>query len=204
MEEHLRYADIEDSQQRSRLTALISEVPELMKVLRHLRAIRLPDYLVGGGAIYQTVWNALTGRPRWYGIKDIDVIYFDDADLSYEAEDRVIRAVLPVAWDLAIPLQIRNQARVHLWFKERFGFSVEPLRCSKEALLRYSTKTHSVAVRLADDDQLHIEAPFGLNDMFSFRVVPNYALDNRITHEKKAARAKALWPEVSVHHWGRR
>ncbi|MBY5879038.1 nucleotidyltransferase family protein [Rhizobium leguminosarum] len=201
MEEHLRYADIEDSQQRSRLASLILQVPELVKVLRHLEAMRLPDYLVGGGAIYQTVWNALTGRPRWYGVKDIDVIYFDDSDLCYEAEDRVIRAVLPVARDLPIPIQIRNQARVHLWFEERFGFSVEPLTCSKDALLRYSTKTHSVAVRLADDDQLHIEAPFGLNDMFSFRVVPNYALDNRNTHEEKAARAKTLWPEVRVHHW---
>ncbi|ANM04958.1 hypothetical protein AMC78_CH02880 [Rhizobium phaseoli] len=201
MEEHLRYADIEDSQQRSRLTSLILQVPELVKVLRHLEAMRLPDYLVGGGAIYQTVWNALTGRPRWYGVKDIDIIYFDDTDLSYEAEDRVIRSVLDVAGDLPIPLQIRNQARVHLWFEERFGFSVEPLTCSKDALLRYSTKTHSVAVRLAGDGQLHIEAPFGLNDMFSFRVVPNYALDNRDTHEEKAARAKTLWPEVSVQHW---
>lgn len=122
MEEHLRYADIDDKQQRSRLASLILQVPELVKVLRHLEAMRLPDYLVGGGAIYQTVWNALTGRPRWYGVKDIDVIYFDDSDLSYEAEDRVIRAVLPVARDLPIPIQIRNQARVHLWFEERFGF----------------------------------------------------------------------------------
>ncbi|MBY3321236.1 nucleotidyltransferase family protein [Rhizobium laguerreae] len=37
--------------------------------------------------------------------------------------------------------------------------------------------------------------------MFSFRVVPNYALDNRHTHEEKAARAKSLWPGVSIHHW---
>lgn len=201
MEDHLRYANLEESQQRSCLTSLTSQVPELMKVLGHLRAMRLPDHLVGGGAIYQTVWNALTGRPRWYGVKDIDVIYFDDTNLSFEAEDRIIRAVLAEIGDLPVPLQIRNQARVHLWFEERFGFAVDPLTCSNDALLRYSTKTHSVAVRLADDDQLHIEAPFGLNDMFSFRVVPNHTLDNHHTHEEKATRVKALWPEVEIHHW---
>ena len=37
--------------------------------------------------------------------------------------------------------------------------------------------------------------------MFSFRLVPNYALDNRETHEKKGARIKAVWPEVAVEPW---
>lgn len=190
MEDHLRYANLGDGQQRTCLTSLLTRVPELMKVLGHLQAMRLPDYLVGGGAIYQTVWNSLTGRHPWYGVKDIDVIYFDDTDLSCEAEDRVIRCVLAEIGDLPVPLQIRNQARVHLWFEERFGFAVDPLTCSKDALLRYSTKTHSVAVRLSDAGLLHREAPFGLDDMFSFRVVPNYTLDNRHTHEEKAARVK--------------
>jgi hypothetical protein len=31
MEEHLRYADIDDKQQRSRLASLILQVPELVK-----------------------------------------------------------------------------------------------------------------------------------------------------------------------------
>ncbi|MBX5135360.1 hypothetical protein HJB80_22310 [Rhizobium lentis] len=56
---------------------------------------------------------------------------------------------------------------------------------------------------MADDDHLHIEAFFGLNEKFSNRVVPNYALDDRNTHEEKAARVKALWPEGSIHHWWR-
>ena len=35
--------------------------------------------------------NHLTDRPLDYGIKDYDLNYFDESDLSYEAEDAVIR-----------------------------------------------------------------------------------------------------------------
>ena len=41
-----------------------------------------------------------------------------------------------------------------------------------------------------------------VDDVFSFRVVPNHVLpNNRIAHEKKAARAKGVWPELTVVPW---
>jgi uncharacterized protein len=60
----------------------------------------------------------MTGRPLDYGIKDYDLGYFDDSDLSYEAEDAVIRRV-KAAFDepLRSTVEVRNQARVHLWFE---------------------------------------------------------------------------------------
>ena len=48
---------------------------------------------------------------------------------------------------------------------------------------------------------LDLVAPFGLDDIFSFRIVPNRAIDNRATHEEKAARAKRQWPEITVIPW---
>ena len=45
------------------------------------------------GAVYQPVLNHLTSRPLDYGIKDFDLAYFDSSDLSYEAEDAIIRRV---------------------------------------------------------------------------------------------------------------
>lgn len=199
--DHLRYAGLCYEHQRQALESIIRETPELMTVLQRLHRIELPDHLVGGGAIYQTVWNVLTRRSRRHGIKDIDVIYFDGSDLSYDAEVRVINALKDLFSDVEIPVEVRNQARVHLWFATRFGFPVSPLTRSKDALLRYCTKAHAVAVRLEDGDRLHIEAPFGLEDVFAFRIAPNYALANRRSHEEKAARAKRVWPEVEVHAW---
>ncbi len=181
--------------------AIIRAEPILMDALERLLAMALPDHYIASGAIYNTVWNSLTGKPPLTGIKDIDVVYFDDGDLSYEAEDAVIKAVDAQLGHLPVPVETRNQARVHLWFPDRFGFSVPPLRSSAESLGRYASKTHAVAARLERDGSLTLEAPFGLDDMFSFRITPNPACDNRRTHHEKGERAKSVWPQVEIVPW---
>ncbi|MGH7062912.1 MAG: nucleotidyltransferase family protein, partial [Stellaceae bacterium] len=49
--------------------------PDLMRLLGVLRGLRLPQWRLVAGCLYQTVWNALTGRARGTGIKDYDLIY---------------------------------------------------------------------------------------------------------------------------------
>jgi hypothetical protein len=76
----------------------------------------LPQWRLVAGCLYQTVWNVLTGRPRGTGIRDYDLIYFDE-DLSWAAEDAVIRRAVATARGCVGPVETRNQARVHLWFE---------------------------------------------------------------------------------------
>ena len=80
-----------ESELRCRLSEIVRATPPLMQVLSAARLLCLPDWLVFSGAVYQPVLNHLTGRPLDYGIKDYDLAYFDVSDLSYEAEDAVIR-----------------------------------------------------------------------------------------------------------------
>jgi hypothetical protein len=76
-----------------RLAAIVRGASSLMQVLTTIRALDLPDWLVMSGAVYQRVLNALTGRPPDYGVRDYDLGYFDASDISYDAEDAVIRRV---------------------------------------------------------------------------------------------------------------
>jgi hypothetical protein len=156
------------------LDAILRATPSLMRVLRCARALDLPDWLVFSGAVYQPVLNALTGRAADYGIKDYDLAYFDAADRSYEAEDVVIRrAATAFDADLAPLVEVRNQARVHLWFEGKFGEAYTPLRDTAEALERFAGVMFAVGVRLEPDDRLTIVAPFGLEDLFALRLRPN-------------------------------
>src|SRR6201987_313509 len=111
-----------ESEFRERTTAVLRATPPLMQVLSVVRRLCLPHWLVFSGAVYQPVLNHLTGRQPDYGIKDYDLGYFDASDLSYEAEDAVIRGV-EAAFDepLRRMVEVRNQARVHLWFPAKFG-----------------------------------------------------------------------------------
>src|SRR5438270_7711442 len=156
-----------------RLGGIVRAAPPLMRVLRTVRSLELPDPLVFSGAVYQRVLNHLTGRDPDYGIKDYDLGYFDP-DTSYDAEDRVIRRVAAAfAPPLREMVEVRNQARVHLWFEGKFGEPYAPLTHTAEALSRFVSPLFAVGVRLEDDDRLTIAAPFGLEDLFALRLAPN-------------------------------
>jgi hypothetical protein len=199
--DHLRYAGLHFEQQRQVFLDIVWADPLLRDALTRARALGLPDWRIVSGALYNSIWNALTGRPSGHGIKDIDLFYCDAADLSYEAEDEVIRAGSATFAGMPIPVEIRNQARVHLWYPEKFGHACPQFASSDQSIANFASKTHAVGVRLDDDGSLDLCAPFGLDDIFSFRITPNRSLDNRATHDEKSARAKRCWPELTVIPW---
>ena len=187
-----------EAERVERLTAIVRAVPTLMRVLRTVRALDLPDWLVFSGAVYQPVLNHLTGRPADYGIRDYDLGYFDASDISYEAEDAIIRRVAAALDpELRSVVEARNQARVHLWFEDHFGEAYTPLSCTAEALERFVSPMFAVGVRLDPADRLHVEAPFGLADLFALRLRPN-PLRPFGNFARIAAGVTARWPEVSV------
>ena len=198
MSNHLRYAGADPATQERALREIIAQSPHLSAWLRSLQQLNLPDSWIVSGAIYNQVWNHLTGRPLLHGIKDVDIFYFDH-DLGYEAEDRAIRRAV-AAFPTDPPVEVRNQARVHLWYPQRFGRPYPQLTRSAQAIDLFALKTHCIGIRLLNGT-LDLYAPFGLDDMFSFRLTPNAALDNRATHEAKAARQMALWPELTFIPW---
>lgn len=185
----------------ARFERIVRADPDLMHLLTAVRPLGLPQWRLVAGCLYQTVWNVLTRRPRGTGIKDYDIAYFDASDVSWEAEDEVIRQVAAATRGFVGPVEIRNQARVHLWFERRFGTPYPPLDGTDAALGRYSSIVHAVGVRLEPDGRLDVVAPFGLDDLFAMVIRPNRALDNRLPHAAKAARVKAIWPEVIVIPW---
>ncbi len=180
------------------LEAVLRRSAPLMTVMRTIRDLDLPDGLIFSGAIYQRVLNHLGDRDLDYGIKDYDVGYFDASDISYEAEDVVIRRVAaafePPLRDL---VEVRNQARVHVWFEGKFGEPYTPLTCSAEALTRFVSPMFAVGVRLEPDDTMTVAAPFGLEDLFARVLRPTPGRGTR-NFPRIAASAKARWPEIEV------
>lgn len=181
------------------LIAHVRANPDLMCVLRVVRSQRLPDWRIVAGAVYQTVWNARTGRPPDYGIKDFDVAYFDASDLSWDAEDVVIRRVL-AAFDepLRSRIEVRNQARVHLWFKDHFGDDYDPLTDTDMMITRFVSPAFAIGIRLEDDDGISVSAPFGLEDTFALTLRPNPHRPLSSAWKSVIEKARNRWPEIVV------
>ena len=173
----------------------------LSRVLTGAAGMGLPGWYLIAGCLYQTVWNVVTGQPPEAGILDYDLAYYDASDLSWESEDAVIQAAGEVFAGRAAPVQVRNQARVHLWYERKFGVPCPPHASSEAAIDTYEATVACLGVRLDPGGQWRIYAPHGLSDVFNLVARPNPVLAPRRVYEAKVARWRQQWPGLTVFPW---
>ncbi|MFF2021962.1 nucleotidyltransferase family protein [Streptomyces sp. NPDC058171] len=183
------------------LRATLSRNDVLTEVLARTAGLQLPGWYVTAGCLFQTVWNVVTDRPPTRGIKDYDVFYFDDHDLSWEAEDAAIQAGRRLFADLPAEVEIRNEARVHLWYEEKFQVPCPPYTSTEAAIDSFAATTCCLGVRVEPDGRWRVYAPHGLSDVFNLVVRPNPVLAPRTVYEAKVARWLGQWPELTVWDW---
>jgi uncharacterized protein len=172
-----------------------------MEVMSRAAALDLPGWYLTAGCLFQTVWNVLTDPPPTYRIKDYDLFYFDDSDLSWEAEDKIIQAAKTIFCEVAPTVEIRNEARVHLWYEHHFGVPCTPYTCTEAAIDSFAATTCCLGVRLEPAGHWRIYAPPGFSDVFNLVVRPNPVLAPRHVYETKTQRWVERWPELTVLPW---
>lgn len=177
--------------------ALALQNPVNVAISDELYRLGLPDAWLVAGCLTQTVWNVLTRRAVDHGISDYDVFYFDP-DTSWDAEDAVIRKLHARLAPLGVKVETRNQARVHLWYPGKHGAPYPPLTRSIDGIDRFLTQNTQVGIRRAGDGYA-VYAPHGFSDVERLIVRPNPSLNfSAASYAVKAARWKALWPEITV------
>ena len=176
---------------------LVLRNPANDALLDELLRLELPDAWLVSGCLAQTIWNLKTGRPVSHGIADYDVFYFDP-DLSWDAEDRVIALLRETADRLGIRVEIRNQARVHLWYGQKHGTLYPALQCSRDGIDRFLTRcTQAGLQRSHKGDRVY--APAGLDELDRMIVRPNFTPNfSAAAYRRKTARWLSLWPELTI------
>jgi hypothetical protein len=175
--------------------ALRNPVNEI--IAGELFRLALPDAWIVSGCLVQSAWNVRTGRALDYGIADYDVFYFDP-DTSWQAEDAVIRKLQGRLIKLGVKIEVRNQARVHLWYPEKHGLPYPALQRSTDGIDRFLTKNTQVGIRRTLDGH-DVYAPNGFDDIADMIVRPNPGPNfSAANYMAKARRWKMLWPEITV------
>lgn len=159
------------------LDAVLAD-PVCAAILERLPALGLADWWLTAGAVFQNVWNAIDGRAPGYGIKDYDVFYFGGSDLSWAAEDAVIHAAADLFSDVAAAIELRNEARVHLWYEQKFGVPCDPFRSATDAIDAFASTTCCVGIS-RDESGTRVYAPHGLKDVLAMHLRPNHRLAPR-------------------------
>ena len=168
-------------------------------ILERLPTLQLPDAWLVAGCLFQTVWNLQDGRAPTAGIKDYDLFYFDGGDLSPEAELAVQQRVHACYQELGITIEAKNQARVHTWYSEWFGFPYPALRNSRDGIDRFLVPCTSVGLQNSQEGEPPIlYAPYGLADLYGGILRPNPLSDHRSLFRQKAISYQQRWEWLRI------
>lgn len=177
---------------------LVLQNPINRILVDRLPKLGLHDVWLVAGCLFQTVWNIKVGRPPAEGIRDYDIFYFNEDDLSWEAENEDIHRVAEQLRDLAISVELKNQARVHLWYSERFGPGYPQLRSSQDGIDRFLISCTRVGIHVDEAGALKLYAPGGLEEMYEGVLRPNPMNPRADLFAAKAESYRARWPWLRI------
>jgi uncharacterized protein len=193
-------SELSIDEQAAELERIVRLNPAVAAILERMERLALPDCWLAAGALFQTVWNVLSERDPQAGIRDYDLNYFDASDLSWEAEDAAITAAMTQLNGIEAEIEIRNEARVHLWYEEKFGVPCPPYRSTRHAISTFPNCSSCVGMRVVDG-RCQVFAPFGLTDLFRMTTRPNPALAPESVYTAKTERWAREWPALTVLPW---
>jgi hypothetical protein len=148
-----------------RLSRWISEDPLRCHVLTCVAALELPDMWVAAGFVRNLAWDRLHAYTTLSPLSDIDVIYFNTADLS-AAADLALEDQLR-ALDSSLPWSVKNQARMHLRNQD------PPYQSSLDAMSYWIEVETALAARLLPGGEIEVVSPFTQTGLFELCVTPN-------------------------------
>lgn len=168
-------------------------------ILARLPALQLPDAWLVAGCLFQTVWNLPLGRAPDAAIRDYDLFYFDDSDLSADAEAAVARRCARSLGDLGAVIEVKNQARVHTWYRDCFGHDYAASRNSRDGIDRFLVRCTCVGLQAgAAGEAPVVYAPNGLDALYEGVLEPNPRCDHPALFARKAADYRARWPQLRI------
>ncbi len=183
---------------RQELIAIVEASPWFMNALAAVASLHLASWCIGAGAVRNLVWDRLHGHTEPSLLTDIDVAYFDAADLNPKTEANLQSALH--SREPEVPWEVTNQAAVHLWFEGYFGHPVQPLTSLQEAVATWPEYATSVGVTLDDKSRIEIIAPWGLEDLFGIKIRRNPTRVSPQTYLQRTEQKQysQRWPKVEV------
>lgn len=151
------------------LNNLLKSDPYLLSILKTVETLHLNDCWIAAGIFRNKVWDSLHNVQT--ETNDIDVIYFDEADTSIQAE-KILEAKLNKLMPNQ-PWSVKNQARMHL------KNNLPPYLCSFDGVANFPETPTAIAARIKQN-KIELMAPYGLQDLFTYQVrpTPHYTVDS--------------------------
>lgn len=197
----MRYKTIYE--QTEEFISILKQNKDLMIILDYIYKLKLPNFYIAAGSIFQTIWNYYDNKPLNFGIKDIDIIYYDSNNLSKEDEKELENKITNYfkTLNLHYEFDIHNEARMHLWKKENENKNINQYKNSEDAIDQWIATVHSIGIT-KENDNIKIYAPYGLSDIFSRTIRPiKHKTNSKELYDKKVESWQKRFDNLNIIEW---
>ncbi|QXE02638.1 nucleotidyltransferase family protein [Terribacillus sp. DMT04] len=167
----------------------------MMLVLETAAKLELPDCCISAGFVRAKAWDVQHGYIERTPLTDVDVVYFDAADINKaiekELENMLIKMMPSVPWS------VKNQARMH------HINQMPAFRNTAHAIACYPETATSIGVKL-EEGTLQLIAPYGIDDLLACRIAPtppyvrSEAYHSIYLDRVNKKNWQRLWPRVQM------
>jgi hypothetical protein len=171
---------------------LIQSNKEIMKDLSMIRELNLPDWYVAAGYLRNYIWDSLYKYSSRTPLNDIDVIYYNASEIDEEI-DKKYECKLEQITGISI-WSVKNQARMHI------NNGVAPYKSSQDAISHWPETVTAIGVRLEGNNNISFISPFGLDDLFEFKIRKNPLFIDESYFYARVQKKKwqEIWPRLEM------
>ncbi|WP_454441116.1 nucleotidyltransferase family protein [Vibrio bathopelagicus] len=173
------------------VTRLIKQDPLRMQVLGCVSLLGLPQCYIAAGFVRNRVWDHLHGFDSPTPLNDIDVIYFDRSDTSYESAIRYEAQLQQ--WLPELDWQVRNQANMHTRNGDK------PYQSVLDAMSYWPEKETAVGVKQSLTGDIECISAFGLESLFDLKITPNPNRSRDVFDQRVQSKNwLSHWPKLNI------
>ncbi|MGO3005992.1 MAG: nucleotidyltransferase family protein [Lactococcus cremoris] len=179
------------------LLDILTKNSDLMMILDEISELKLSNWYVAAGSVFQSVWNYLDKNDLMTNVHDIDLVYFDDQisfidSISNDKQlEKSLSEKFPYCFD------VHNEAYMHLWQNSK----KIPYENTENAIERWIATVHAIGIS-GNSDQFTIFAPYCIEDIFTKTIRPIYHKDNnQELYENKVAKWQERFSDLNIIKW---
>ena len=195
----MQYKTLNEQVEKS--VEILKKNNELMEILDYISELKLPNFYIAAGPIFQTIWNYCDNKPLNSGIKDIDIIYYDSNDLTRESEKTLQDKITDHFKYLNYEFDVNNEARIYLWLKENENKNIDQYKNSEDAIDKWIATVHAIGIT-KENNEIKIYAPYGLSDIFSKTIRPiKHKNNSKELYNKKVESWLKRFDNLNIIEW---
>lgn len=191
------------SEQYETFISILEKNKDLMMLLNYITKLKLPNFYIAAGSIFQTIWNYYDELDLNFRVKDVDIIYYDDSNLSVEKDLEYYNMINEYikSKGLNYEIDVSNEARMHLWKKNNENKDIDQYKNSEDAISKWIATVHAIGIT-KENNTIKIYAPYGLSDIYDRTIRPiKHNGNSKELYDKKVASWKKRFDNLNIVEW---